>query len=115
MQDFINNLINKKEYDFGVTLNDTQKEKYCNYCHFLFNSINEMDKPQNEDEFKSIIKIIWSEMLHNHSTIDIIIKKYYKSDTKKVYKLFSIDDYKMYIADICMYIVEDNETKFVKR
>ena len=114
MQNFINNLINKKEYDFAVTLSNTQKEKYDNYCLFLVNSINEIDKPQNEDEFKSTIKTIWSEMLHNHSAIDTIIKKYYKPNTKEIYKLFSIDDYKMYIADICMYIEKDNKTKFVK-
>lgn len=114
MQNFINNLIDKKEYDFGITLSDIQKEKYSNYCHFLVNSVNEIDKPQNQGEFKSIIKTIWSEMLHNHSAIDIIIKKYYKPNTKEMYKLFSIDDYKMYIADICMYIAKDNETKFVK-
>jgi hypothetical protein len=53
-------------------------------------------------------------MLHNHSAIDIIIKKYYKPNTKETYKLFSVDDYKIYIADICMHIEKDNETKFVK-
>ena len=114
MQNFINNLIKKKEYDFGVTLSNTQKEKYGDYCRFLVDSIMEIDNPKNEDEFKSIVKTIWSEMLHNHSVIDVIIKKYYKTNTKETHKLFSIDDYKMYIADICMYIIKDNETQFVK-